>query len=221
MSEGVAIRAETTASMASCSRKVATVAPLLGAGCAGSQSALDPAGPEATAVAELFWVMTGAGAPIWLAVVLAYLHARRSRRHIWSQEAAGRLILWAGVAFPVVTLLGLLSYGLWLMPTLRPWAAERVPGLVVEVTGQQFWWQIVYHPPDGAPVRSANELHCRPARASSSGLASPDVIHSFWIPALGGKMDMIPGRTNRLLLEADRPASCAAPAPSIAAPRMR
>jgi cytochrome c oxidase subunit 2 len=149
--------------------------------------------------------MTGAGAVIWLAVVLAYLYASRRERRVWSQEAAGRLILWGGVALPAAALVALLCYALWLMPTLRPWAAERSPGLVAEVTGHQYWWEIVYHPPGGPPVRSANELHMPAGTSVEFRLASPDVIHSFWLPTLGGKMDMIPGRTNRLLLEADRP----------------
>jgi cytochrome c oxidase subunit 2 len=142
---------------------------------------------------------------IWLAVVMAYLHARRRKRHVWSEAAAGRLILWGGVALPVAVLLALLSYALWLMPILRPWAAERAPGLVVEVTGHQYWWEIIYYPANGPPVHSANELHMPAGTPVEFRLASPDVIHSFWLPTLGGKMDMIPGRTNHLFLEADRP----------------
>ena len=175
------------------------------AGCAGAQSALDPAGPEARAVATLFWVMTAGGAVIWLAVILAYLHARRSGRRIWTTPAAGRLVLWAGAVFPASTLLALLAYGLWLMPTLRPWAAPASPGLVVEVTGHQYWWEVVYRAGDAPPVATANAIRLPVGVPVEFRLASPDVIHSFWIPPLGGKMDMIPGRTNRLLLEADQP----------------
>lgn len=173
--------------------------------CGGPQSALDPAGPEARAVARLFWVMVAAGSLIWLVVVLAFLHARRPDSRVWSGEAAGRLVLWAGAVFPSVALLALLSYAFWLMPTLRPWSEPETPGLVVEVTGRQYWWEVVYHPPGGAPVRSANTVRIPAGVPVELRLASPDVIHSFWIPPLAGKMDMIPGRTNRLLVEADAP----------------
>jgi cytochrome c oxidase subunit 2 len=181
-------------------------AVLLG-GCAGAQSALDPAGPEARAVAGLFWVMTAAGAAIWLAVVLAYLYAKRRDRRVWSGEAAGRLVLWAGAVFPASVLFMLLGYALWLMPGLRPWTSPQGPGLVVEVTGHQYWWDVVYRPEHGPPVVTANALRLPVGTPVEFRLASPDVIHSFWIPALGGKMDLIPGRTNRLLLTADRPGS--------------
>lgn len=175
------------------------------AACSGAQSALAPAGPEARAVAGLFWLMAAAGALIWLAVVLAYLHARRRGRRAWSPEAAGRLVLWAGAVFPATVLLGLLAYALWLMPALRPWTAPETPGLVVEVTGRQYWWEITYHPEGAPPVPSANALRLPAGVPVELRLASPDVIHSFWVPALAGKMDMIPGRTNRLLVEADAP----------------
>ena len=139
-----------------------------------------------------------------------------------ASAAAGRLVLWGGALFPAATLLALLAYAFWLMPTLRPWAAPRDPGLVVEVTGHQYWWEVVYHPPDGPPVLTANEFRLPVGVRVEFRLASPDVIHSFWIPALGGKMDMIPGRTNRLLARGrPRPAAGAAPAPSSAAPRTR
>src|SRR5690606_16989244 len=60
------------------------------------------------------------------------------------------------------------------------------------------------HPPGGAPVESANELRLPVGQRVELQLTSPDVIHSFWVPALAGKMDMIPGRTNRLVLEPSR-----------------
>lgn len=91
------------------------------------------------------------------------------------------------------------------MPGLRPWAEGRPAVLVVEVTGRQYWWEITYHPPGGAPITTANELRLPVGEPVEFRLASPDVIHSFWIPPLGGKMDMIPGCVNRLTLEADRP----------------
>jgi cytochrome c oxidase subunit 2 len=73
------------------------------------------------------------------------------------------------------------------------------------VTGHQFWWHVVYHRPDGSRVVSANEVRLPVGERAEFSFASADMIHSFWIPALGGKMDLIPGRVNRLSLLAIRP----------------
>ncbi|WP_274630989.1 cytochrome c oxidase subunit II [Arvimicrobium flavum] len=173
--------------------------PLL-ASCSGVQSALDPAGDEASQVATLFWTMTIGGAVIWACVVALSLYAARWNRSPISEEAAGRLILWAGVVFPVSVLTALLAYAFWLMPSLRPFAGHEQTGLRVEVAGSQFWWHVVYHRPDGSRIVSANEVRLPVGQRVEFSLESRDMIHSFWIPALGGKMDLIPGRTNRLSL---------------------
>lgn len=178
-------------------------APLL-SGCAGIQSALDPAGEEAAQVATLFWVMTVGGALIWAGVVALSLYASRWKRQPMSEKAAGRLILWAGVAFPVTVLVALLAYALWLMPSLRPFAGSDQAGMRVEVEGNQFWWRVVYRRPGSPDVVSANEVRLPVGERVEFALTSADMIHSFWIPALGGKMDLIPGRENRLSLRATR-----------------
>ena len=64
----------------------------------------------------------------------------------------------------------------------------------------QFWWRVVYHRPGENAVVSANEVSLPVGERVEFVLSSADMIHSFWIPALGGKMDVIPGRTNRLSL---------------------
>lgn len=176
------------------------------AACSGAQSALDPAGEEAAQVATLFWAMAAAGLAIWLIVVATLVYATRSNRSPFGEAAAGRLILWGGALFPSAVLILLLGFALWLMPTLRPWNADAAEGtLGIEVTGKQFWWRVVYRAPDEDPVVSANEIRLPVGRRVTLTLKSDDVIHSFWIPALAGKMDMIPGRTNRLSLAATKP----------------
>lgn len=182
---------------------VAAVAPLV-ASCSGIQSALDPAGEEASQVANLFWVMTVGGVVIWAFVVLFALFASRWQRDALSEEAAGRVILWGGVVFPVTVLTALLSYALWLMPSLRPFAGGEQASLRVEVVASQFWWHVVYHLPDGSQVVSANEVRLPVGERVEFSLTSTDMIHSFWIPVLGGKMDLVPGRVNRLSLRATR-----------------
>lgn len=180
---------------------------VFGSGCSGIQSALDPAGDEAAQVAQLFWIMTIAGGLIWLAVVALLVHATHRRGAAIGEQAAGRLIFWCGAAIPSVLLFLLLAYALWLMPSLRPLAqAEEQTGLRIEVTGEQFWWRVAYHPPDGGePVPAANEIRLPVGERVEFVLKSTDVIHSFWIPPLAGKVDMIPGRANRLAMVATKP----------------
>ncbi|TKT76368.1 cytochrome c oxidase subunit II [Aquamicrobium sp. LC103] len=180
-------------------------------GCAGIQSTLEPAGEEARLVAILLWVMTGAGAVIWLGVVALLLYATGRRRKVHGERESARLILWGGAVFPAVALVLLLAYALWLMPGLRPFVQPADDAMRIEVTGKQFWWDVIYHLPEGGSVASANEIRLPVGERVELELKSSDVIHSFWIPALGGKMDMIPGRTNRLSLLAIKPGIFRAP----------
>lgn len=187
-------------------RAAAFVPAVLATGCTGPQSALDPAGREAETVAHLFWVMTIGGAVIWVAVLALAVYAGGLKRQPVSEAFAFRLIVWCGAAIPTVILAALLVYGLWLMPELRPWTREAAaePGLKGHVTGEQFWWRVRYDLPEG-PVESANEILVPVGRPVHLTLTSPDVIHSFWVPALAGKMDLIPGRTNRITFTATKP----------------
>lgn len=173
--------------------------------CSAIQSALDPAGREAADVATLFFVMLIGGAVIWAVVVALLFYAARKRR-AHSEAAAGRLILWGGAIFPTVILAALLTYAVWLMPNIRPWFQGEGGGMRrIEVTGEQFWWRVRYFGENGTVLfETANEVRIPVGERVIFSLVSPDVIHSFWIPVLGGKMDMIPGRTNRLTLMAER-----------------
>jgi cytochrome c oxidase subunit 2 len=81
-----------------------------------------------------------------------------------------------------------------------PPAGEEV--LPIQVTGHQWWWTFAY-PTLG--VVTANELHVPIGRAVQVHLRSADVIHSFWVPRLAGKMDVIPNQENRMWFKADRP----------------
>ena len=114
------------------------------------------------------------------------------------------MIFLGGVVFPVTVLTALLAYALWLMPSLRPFAGGDKSRIRIEVVGHQFWWRVIYHMPGRAPVFSANEVRLPVGERVEFELRSADMIHSFWIPALGGKMDLIPGRTNRLSLLATK-----------------
>ncbi len=176
-------------------------AGLLAGGCDGPQSMLNPAGTEAERVAELFKVMLVGAVLIWAAVIGLAVYAAVVRPGAHPERHASALIVCGGALVPTVILGALLTYGLQLMPSLR---AES-DGLRVTVTGEQFWWRVRYTTPDGAEVTAANELRLPAGARVELLLDSPEVIHSLWVPAIAGKMDMVPGRTTRLVLEPTRP----------------
>jgi cytochrome c oxidase subunit 2 len=180
-----------------------SVALLLGAlaGCEGQQSALDPAGRGAQSIAALFWWLAGGALVIWLIVMGIAFYATRMQPREHSIRSARWLIIGGGVIFPVVVLTGLLIYGLTLMPQLS--SAENV-SLRIDVSGEQWWWRVRYRSEAGEQIELANEIRLPVGERVAFSLTSPDVIHSFWIPSLGGKVDMIPGRTNQLVLEPTR-----------------
>jgi cytochrome c oxidase subunit II len=185
-------------------RWVLPAGALLLAGCGGPQSALDPAGRGAESIADLFWWMTAGAVLIWLAVIGLAFYAIRVRPEAHSRRRANLLIIGGGAVIPTVVLAGLLAYGLAQMPALLAPAPEG--SLKIAVSGEQWWWRVRYLTPGGnsAAVELANEIRLPVGEPVEFHLESPDVIHSFWIPALGGKIDMIPGRSNRLTLEPTR-----------------
>lgn len=160
------------------------------------------AGEDATRIAELFIWMAAGAALIWLAVIGVAVYATRVRTGAHNPRIARLLIIGAGAVLPVLVLGILLAYGLWLVPELRrPAPANAVK---VEVVGEQWWWRVRYARPDGSTVELANEIRLPRGRAAEFRLLSADVIHSFWIPPLGGKVDMIPGRVTRMIVEPTR-----------------
>lgn len=169
-------------------------------GCSGLQSSLDPAGRGAERIAVLFWWMTGGTALIWAAVMGLTLYTVFRRREP-GPRAPRLLIVGGGVVLPVVVLTGLLIWGLALLP---PLLAPADGGPTIRVTGEQYWWRVQYLADDGQAIALANELRLPVGRSVELELESHDVIHSFWIPALAGKVDMIPGRRTRLTLEPTR-----------------
>jgi cytochrome c oxidase subunit 2 len=157
---------------------------------------LDSAGSGAAQTAELFWIMMIGAAVIWVLVIGIAIYAVRGRAH--GPRAGQTLIIGGGVIVPVIVLAALLTKGLAMMPGMRP--AEG--GLRVEVVGEQFWWRVRYWPPGATtPIESANEVRLPLGERTELTLVANDVIHSFWVPSIAGKRDMIPGRVNRLVIE--------------------
>lgn len=168
-------------------------ASLLLAGCTFEQSALHPAGRDAEELSGLTWFMFGGAVVVWSIVMGVTVYAVLGRKRPRTERFADALILGGGVAFPTIGLAILLVYGLSLLPN---WTSSEPADLRVHVRAEQYWWRFGYELPDGSIVETANELHLPNGQTAEFVLTSTDVIHSFWIPALGGKIDAIPGRTN-------------------------
>ncbi len=168
------------------------------------QSALDPAGSSAAVIAEIWIVLLVGGTAIFLVVMAMTLYVLLGRGGGPRPLGGRRLIVGGGVVFPVVALTALLIYEL---PITASLSASAPPGaLRVEVTGKLWWWDVRYLGDDGKPdFGTANELTIPVGRPVEVLLRSDNVIHSFWIPSLAGKMDLIPGRENRLTFRADEP----------------
>ena len=159
------------------------------------QSVFSGAGDAGARIAELTLLMSG-GAVLILAFVLATAWAAfYGSRNLRSRLQTPGLIIGAGIIFPTITLSALLTYGFVLL-NAEGAAANDPPALTIHVVGKQWWWRVTYETPDGRRVESANEIRLPVDRNVRLALTSDDVIHSLWIPAYGGKLDMIPGREN-------------------------
>lgn len=170
------------------------------------QSVFSPAGPDGERLASLSWLLFGAGTAIFLLVLVLVAVALFGGGGLRRALATRRAILLGGVAFPVVALSALLLHILGVTRALSLTVPSREPPLRIEVIGHQFWWEVRYPGTlPGGGVITANEIRIPVEREVELALSSADVIHSLWIPALHGKLDMIPGRVNRLRIRADRP----------------
>jgi cytochrome c oxidase subunit 2 len=178
--------------------------------CSGWQSALDPRGPEAQKLADLFWVFFGVSVVVWLLVTAALVWAivrRRPQRPdpLASDEARerriGRVIAGCVAATgAVVIALTILSYF-----AQQGLSATLGNALTISVAGHQWWWEVRYDDPEpGRVFLTANEIHVPIGQPVVVKLETRDVIHSFWIPSLAGKMDQINNHPNALQFTASR-----------------
>lgn len=169
----------------------------------GEHSALQPAGNAATEIAALFWAMAVGAAVIWLLMVALGAYAFRTHQGLHPPRLPW-FIIGGGMAVPSVVLAVLLGFGLSAMPRLVGPAPQGA--LRVHVTGEQWWWRVSYETPTSPEaerierIELANEIHLPVDRPVEFVLDSADVIHSFWIPSLAGKVDTFPGRTTRLVV---------------------
>jgi cytochrome c oxidase subunit 2 len=175
-------------------------------GC-GSENALDPASPQQHEIVKLFWVMTG-GAAVGFAFILYLLGLgwkRRRRTELpggGGEKHATLLVAALGIGVPILVLTALFIWSDVFV--MRSTAAPKPSSteLTVDVVGHQWWWEVRY---PGTNAVTANEIHIPVGVRVNLVGTTADVIHSFWVPQLNRKIDVIPGRKNRIVLDADRP----------------
>ena len=181
---------------------------ILIAGCNGAQSALNAEGAAAVQLKHLIIGIVVVCCAVWtlimIVLVLALLRARTPREspNSETERRMGKLVT-AAVAATVVIIAGLTIAS---FHATRSLGMSEDAGLTIKVRGQQWWWQFIYD--DADPTKSfqtANEMHIPVGVDIRIELESLDVIHSFWVPSLAGKRDLIPGRQNVITIRAERP----------------
>jgi cytochrome c oxidase subunit II len=174
------------------------------------QSMLGAAGPHAAGVESLWWLFFWITAGVYVLVMIALLVAvLRRRRPVDPRDpAASRR---AGVVITGATGVTLVLLFVLLISSVRT-GRYSIQGLAdpshlnIKLTGNQWWWNVEYESTIASQrVRTANEIHIPTGRPVLLKLRSSDVIHSFWVPNLAGKKDLIPGHETELWIQADRP----------------
>jgi cytochrome c oxidase subunit 2 len=203
------------------------VASAVSGACSGTQSALAPAGPQAEAIARLWWFFVSVLSAVYVLVIAATIVAVFRRRRVeaapdgapmYGSPAAGapvfahsdtsdRRILTTIVACTALTVVILIVFLFSTIATGRTIAslASHSDFVEIEVNGHQWWWEVTYkHAVPSRQVTTANEIHLPLNQRVLIRTESSDVIHSLWIPNLHGKRDLIPGRTAEMWLQADK-----------------
>src|SRR5215216_8092241 len=170
-------------------------------------SALNPHGVGAARIAEPWWVMFGFGIAIFLLVAgllfAALLRGRRGTSVTAPDRTDGdtgrNWPIFGGIALPLVVIGIVFGYSIYTLARIEN-PQSKAP-VKIEIVGRRWWWEVKY--PDQG-VTTANEIHIPVDVPVQVQLQSADVIHSFWIPELHGKMDLIPTRINNITLKADK-----------------
>jgi cytochrome c oxidase subunit II len=173
-------------------------------------SIFDARGVGAERIAVLGWVLTAvaiAVCGIVVAMLLAGVARGRRRTAAQAEAQSGsesshvRWIVGAGVVAPALVLLGAFVYTLQVQSAVA--GPPATPAATIAIIGHTWWWEVHYLGPGGA--LTANEVHVPVGRPVRLELSTADVIHSFWVPQLAGKTDLIPGQENVTWIEAQRP----------------
>lgn len=184
---------------------VLLVAALL-AGCAGDPpAATRPAGPHAATLADLWWLLFGMASAVFIGVMTYLVYAlfrsrKASVKNAGAPPSHPRSVVWGGIVMPAIVLTIVFTATvrtLWALST-----PEQESPLTIHVAGKQWWWQVRY---TDYQFETANEIHVPVGQPVQIKLTSDNVIHSFWVPQLHGKLDLVPGYANTIWIEADTP----------------
>jgi cytochrome c oxidase subunit 2 len=180
---------------------------LSGCGFDTTQSALNPAGTvaqiQARMITSSFWIMMVVSVVVFSALIVAIIRfrAKPGQKTLPPQTEGNNRIEFLWTVTPAI-ILALMMIGTINQSFVLGKIYPASQALQVDVTGHQFWWQFQY---PSANITTANELHIPVGEKVELILTSADVMHSFWVPRLGGKTDLIPGRTNYMWIEASQP----------------
>jgi heme/copper-type cytochrome/quinol oxidase subunit 2 len=163
-------------------------------------STLDPAGPAAGSIATLWWIMLAGAAALFVFTMTLFALAFRAPSR--GAASTGLWIKGLGIAFPSAVLLALLGYGIIVGERLQAVPAAEV--VTIEALGRQWQWRFRVLG-DSPQQQTIGVMHIPAGRPVDVVIRSEDVIHSFWVPTLAGKMDAIPGKTNRVRIMATVP----------------
>ncbi|MFO7683241.1 MAG: cytochrome c oxidase subunit II [Chloroflexota bacterium] len=181
------------------------------AGCtttAVTPNSLDPQGYAASRIANLWWLLLGLGSMVYLLVMALLAWALWRKRPLSSanddantvERRSRPFIIAGGIVFPAIVLVIVFGSTLNVLAGLN--GMQENGRLLIEVVGHQWWWEVNY---PHQQFSTANEIHIPVGEPVQFKLNSADVIHSFWAPELHGKLDLVPGQTNTLWLQADKP----------------
>lgn len=160
-----------------------------------------PVGPKSDFTAFAWWVLFGVAAFVCVVVIALAVGAVvvRRRAEVRGGEAKG-VVLTFGVVIPALVLAA--TFGLSVVGIAQQAQPSRAAEMTVEVVGHEWWWEVRY---PGTDAVTANEVHVPVGTPVRLRLTSADVIHSFWVPAVMPKLDLLPGHTNETWLQVDRP----------------
>jgi cytochrome c oxidase subunit II len=162
---------------------------------------LDPAGPAASAIANLWWAMFITSSIVFIVVMVALVLALRKREvGDRGHNLSRNLVTYGGVIVPGIIVFALMIYNTYI--TVQIEEPPNPPVTTIQATAFQFWWDFDYVE---YGFRTANEIHIPAGEAVLVQLHSDDVIHAFWVPQLHGKRDMMPDHVGQIWLQADEP----------------
>lgn len=192
---------------------VSLLAALFAAGCRRPQSTLYPNGPAADKIAGLEWFMVILFCAITVVMWILIVWPLRRNRGSFDEHAPIDIgggqgwVAFGGFVFPVIVLTIVFVLGLTAMshfPVHAGGSMALAPD--IRVTAHRWWWEVTYLAGDYPQhFKTANEIHIPVGRPVNIQLESADVIHSFWVPSLHGKVDAVPKWTNYIRIEADHP----------------